>query len=297
MAAKNSVAGDSTVAAGTEKPAPRAAQPAFRITSAKERKRYLNMLIYGDYGVGKSTLAATASEVPEMTEILYINAEAGDESIKGYNIDLVDISTFSQFARVHEYLRLHCNLRDRYLDGDKDAREKLLKYEELLRGGTDTEPRLYRTVTIDTLTEVQKYCMYQLLGIKIGEYALDMAPDSPQWEEWGKSAEMMRLLVRTFRDLPIHTLVVCGRSQQEDERKRFHYAPLLPGKLANEVQGFFDVVGYMVAAPTEGGDMHRRLWLEPGQTFRAKNRFRGFTDRYIDEPTMAEIIKWTVESK
>jgi len=281
-----------------EQEAPKPAAPAFTIVAAKARKRYSNSLFYGDYGVGKSTLAASASEVPEMGHVLYINAEAGDESIKGFDLDLVDVQNYSQFARVHEYLRLHCQLRDRWVNhSDEEARKKLIRYESILKGIPEKEiekPTLYHTSVIDTLTEVQKYCMYQLLGITMGEWALDLAPDNPEWAEWGKSAEMIRLLVRTFRDLPINTIFVCGRSEEQDQQKRFHYKPLLPGKLANEVQGFFDVVGYMVAGPTEGGGMHRRLWLEPGQTFKAKNRFRDFTDRYIDNPTMADLVKFTL---
>ncbi len=279
----------------------RAAVPVFTIRTPTQERRYLNVLVYGDYGVGKSTLAATASEVPEYHKVLYINAEAGDESIKDYDIDIVDIVDFSQFARVHEYLRRHCTFRDAYVKNkDVEARKKLIYYEALLKQVPEEsiqEPTLYYTVAIDTLSEVQKYCMYQLLGIKVGEWALDLAPDAPQWEEWGKAAEMIRLLVRSFRDLPIHTFMVCGRAQEQDQTKRYHYDPLLPGKLSNEIQGFFDVVGYLVSAPTEGGEMHRRLWLEPGQTFKAKNRFRNFDGRYIDNPTVADLAKLSMLPK
>lgn len=281
--------------------APKAAKPAFRIESAKKRKRYGNYLLYGDYGTGKSTLSASASLVPEMSKVLYINAEAGDESIKHYDIDIVDVTNFSQFARVHEYLRVHCDLRDRYIEEkDKDAKAKLIKYEATLKGLEQNEveePTLYRTCVIDSLTEVQKYCMYQLLGIQMGKHALDLTPDPPQWDEWNKSAEMIRLLVRTFRDLPMHTIVVCARAQEQDHQKRFHYYPLLPGKLANEVQGFFDVVGYLVSGSTEGGEMHRRLWLEPGETFKAKNRFVDFKDRYLDNPQMADLARLSLAPK
>jgi len=304
MAGQNPVSSTNNVKQVQEQPQqekPKPARPAFKIESAKKRKRYGNYLFYGDYGVGKSTLAATACEVPEMRYVIYINAEGGDESIKDFDIDLVDVNNFSQFARVHEFLRIHCQLRDRYLNSDDaEARKKLIQYESALKDVPEEEieePILYNTVCIDTLTEVQKYCMYQLLGIEVGKYALDLAPESPQWDEWGKSAEMIRLLVRSFRDLPMHTLFVCGRGMEQDHQKRFHYFPLLPGKLANEVQGFFDVVGYMVAAPTEGEEMHRRLWLEPGQTFRAKNRFRDFDGRYIDSPSMADLAKLTLTPK
>lgn len=273
----------------------RKAKPAFSIESSKQRKRYGNWMFYGDYGTGKTTLAASASEVPEMKDVLFLNIEAGDESIRHMDLDIVDISDFSQFARVHEYLRIHCKHRDQWED-DKDeaAKARLIELEAILKGVEEDsikEPTMYRTVIIDTLTEVQKYCMYGLLGVQIGEWALDMAPEAPEWQDWSKSAEMIRLLIRSFRDLPMHTIIVCAQANEQDHQKRFHHHPLLPGKLANEAQGFFDVVGYLVAAPTEGGGMHRRLWLEPGQTFKAKNRFADFKDRFVDDPTMANLSK------
>lgn len=277
------------------------AAPAFKIESAKQRERYLNGLFYGEYGVGKSTLVATACEVEKMQDVIFINAEAGDASIEGYDLDLITISNYNQFARVHEFLRLHCKFRDAYMESKQDknseAYQKLTKLEAMFRGIEPEdieEPKLYRTVCVDTLTEVQKYCMYQLLGITVGTFALDMEPEIPQFAEWNRSAEMIRLLVRSFRDLPMNALFVCARAEEQDQLKRYHYNPLLPGKLANEVQGFFDVVGYLVSAPTEGGETHRRLWITPGQTFKAKHRFRDFEGRYIDNPTMADLVKYSL---
>ncbi len=284
---------ESIVQPSLEKP-PKA-KPAFSIYRSKQIERYLNILLYGDYGVGKSYLAATASLVPKMNKVLYINAEGGDASVEHFDLDIVDIQSYSQFARVHEFLKLHCKFRDEYRKGSEEARQKLIRLEAMFRGeevDDIVEPTLYNTVVADTLTEIQKYCMYQLLGIRVGEFALDISPDIPEIGDWGRSAEMIRLLVRTFRDLPMNVIFVCARDDAQDQHKRFHYAPMLPGKLSKEIRGFFDVVGYLVAAPTEGGDMLRRLWLEPGQTFHAKNRFVGFDGRYIDNPSMMDLAKF-----
>ncbi|MBT9167371.1 MAG: hypothetical protein DDT19_00700 [Syntrophomonadaceae bacterium] len=278
---------------------PKKAEPAFRIYKARETERYLNALFYGDYGVGKSYLAATSSEVPRMKSVLYINAEGGDASVEHFDIDLVDIGNYSQFARVHEFLRLHCKLRNLYAKNkDPEARTRLIKLQATFMGIEEEsikEPTLYYTVVVDTLTEVHKYCMYQLLGVKIGEFALDVAPDNPEIADWGRSAEMIRLLVRTFRDLPMNTIFICARDDVQDHTKKFHYAPLLPGKLSKEIRGFFDVVGYMAAVATEGGDMLRRLWLTPGNTFHAKHRFKDFQERYMDNPTMADLAKYRLK--
>lgn len=244
------------------------------------------MMIYGDYGVGKTTLAASCVDVPEMCDPLFISAEAGDMSIEELDMDMVQVQSYSQFARVHEFLRIHCKARD---EGDLETLRKLEARAKGLDPSQIETPRQYRTCIIDTLNEVQKYAMYQLLGIVVGEQPLDVEPENPQFKEWNLATEMIRLLVRSFRDLPMNVIFVCSETVSEDDRKRRIRTPGLPGKLANEVQGFLDAVGYYVAATLEGGETRRRLFLTPGQTYQAKNRFPNWHGTYLDNPTMADI--------
>lgn len=298
-------------AAGVQAPSNQAPQasgpkpPPFMMHTVGSRERFLNMLIYGEFGTGKTHLAATSVFVPQMRDVLFADAESGELAIEDFpNIEAVTISNFAQFARLYEYLRLHCHLRD------TNDLEKLAKTEIHFKGlelprpdMTDDErkdamemikanPRKFRTVIIDSLTEVQKYCMYQLLGIKVGVQALDVEPENAQFAEWGKSAEMIRLLVRTFRDLKMNSIFVCSKQEDQDHIKRIHHKPALPGKLANEVQGFLDCVGFYVAAPADGGEQVRRLYLTPGVTYQAKNRFRKFAaskTTFIENPSMQSI--------
>lgn len=263
----------------------------FLITSAKASSKYLKMMIYGDFGTGKTTLASTAQDVPEMRDVLFIDAESGSMSIAHRDdIDVVKIVSYSQFARIHEFLRMYCKYRDA---GDTNS---LIKLEAMFKGLDPSQikqPKMYRTVIVDSLTEVQKYCMYQLLGIKIGDHMLDLEPDSPQFQEWNKNAEMIRLLVRSFRNLAMNVIFVASRMEDQDEKKRMIFQPALPGKLANEVLGFLDVVGYYVAVPNaDGTEIRRRLYLAPSPVFKAKNRFTNFKGTYLDDPTMSDI--WNI---
>ena len=77
----------------------------------------------------------------------------------------------------------------------------------------------------------------------------------------------------------------------------------MTGKLSSQVQGFMDMVGYLVAKPVgaqaegedaeSGGDkkMARRLYVQPIGNFAAKCRFSSFKGTYFDNPTMETIIK------
>lgn len=270
----------------------------FVIRKASEKSRYLKMMIYGDYGTGKTFLAGTAADVKEMSDVLLISIEAGDMSLSTRtNIDIVDIKSYKQLARVFEFLKIHLQLRD---SGD-DA--KLAKLQKRFTGMAEDTPlprselRKYRTVVLDSLSEAQKYVMYQLLGIDPLTSKLDEEPTPAQFKEWGQGGEMIRLLVRGLRDLPINVILVSSQKTKEDDLKRIHISPNLPGGLANDVQGFMDIVGLyrMVSATPEGENtprMVRRLFISPIGRFQAKSRLQGLNGiTHLDDPTIATIYK------
>ncbi len=265
---------------------------------ATAKHHWLNMMCYADYGVGKTEFCGTATEVPGMRDVLMIDVEAGDltlrDKINEGLIDTISITNFKTFARVHEFLRLHCRFRD------EDNTEELIRLEAGLKQIPESEiktPRKYKTVIIDSLTEVQKLCMYNLLGVNVGEHKLDIAP-IPEGENlpWMSAQEMMRLLIRTFRNLPMHCLMTCSVIMEQDKQKEYHYKPMLPGKLSHESQGFLDVVGFLVAktmTDDEGNDLvKRRMLLQPSDKWSAKDRYhKGNTIAYIDNPTLTKFLQ------
>lgn len=259
----------------------------FKIVNSSRTERWLNILVYGDWGVGKTHLASTAQDINEMQHVLFISAESGDLTLSGRDdIDVIQINKYSQLARIYEYLKVHIQARD---DGD-DAR--LLELERRFKGDdTIKVPKKYRTVVIDSLTEVSKYCLYQLVGVNIGGTTLDIEPDSPEYSEWNKLTEMIRLLVRSFRDLNIHFVVVCSQKATENERKQQIMGLNLTAALAKEVPGFLDVVGYLAQGNTEDGKTVRRLFLEPGRNFLAKHRFGQTLEKpFLENPTLSDVL-------
>jgi len=260
------------------------AKPKFEFTTP-EADTHLNALIYGEYGVGKTTLAASSVEVAGMQDVLYVAAEAGEKALKQYDnghLTVVRVNQYATVARVYEWLVLHTRYRDA---GDI---EKLAQLESMITGVVPSTPKQFHTVVLDSLTEIQVYLMYQLMGINIGASKLDLPPDSPEFKEWGQSSEMIKLLIRSFRDLRMNVIIVCSMEEKEDEKKRQLKRLLLPGKLATSVQGFLDAVCYLDKVKTDAGPAWR-LWLSSGQTFHAKNRFGPTAPEYIDAPTMAKL--------
>ena len=288
------------------------AQPLFVMRSIAEVEPYQNILIYGSFGAGKTYLAGTAALVPDMRDILYISLEGGEKTLKEiarickkYDIDssrimVIPVSSYKQYSYVYEFLKIHLKARDennidtlRKLEAQvknlpMDIRNDPAKLAEAI-----PEPLKFKTVISDSLTEAQKYCMYQILGIDPARQKIDAEPDSAEWKDWGSSREMIQFLVRRYRDLPINSIFICSRDSEQDAKKRYHYYPSLPGKLAKDVQGLVDTVGYLENIPQEGGKVVRRCYLTGGMygttSIAAKNRYgTKLHSLWLDNPTMKD---------
>lgn len=263
------------------------------ITHPVRKERYLNVLVFGEYGIGKTHFAATADDVPQMRDVLYIDAESGDLTLQNRpKLDIIPINKFSQLARIYEFLKIHCAARD------ADDKEKLKELDMKTYGMERTPPR-YKTVIIDSLSEVFRYAMYGITGVQLGKQALDVEPDQPGYAEWGKVTEQIRLLVRSFRDLPMHVIFVCSEKSADDKNKRASIQLNLPKALAGEVPGFLDIVGYL-SVQSVGGDKNnpiteRRLVLQPGGVQLAKCRFN-IKKGYIEEPTLGKLYSLIQEA-
>lgn len=331
----------------SEKLEPKKAQPSFDYGNLSHHipmmglrpiesvNKWMNVLIYGPYGDGKTHLVGTAALVPEMRDVLYVSLEGGEKTLhtiakmcRENNIDpncimVMPIQTFRQYSQLYETLKKHIEYRDsnnveglRMIEAQLRGVELLQRIgwqpsttdpdsvvkemsQEVIRISRDQklleelipEPKRFRTVITDSLTEAQKYCMYQILGIDPLKQRIDTEPDTAEWKDWGASREMMQFLVRRFRDLDIHALFVAGVDETEDAKKRKYFVPMLPGKLSKDVQGLVDVVGYIKKVPLEGGKVTRRLFLEGGDyggvNIAAKHRFGpNLKTQYLDDPTM-----------
>lgn len=103
------------------------------IVSPKQLNKYINMLIYGESGAGKTTLVQTASDVPEMCPIIFINLNGGTLSIQDPNMDVVNPTTWKHMLLLHK----------------------------TLQKGTK-----YKTVIGDLWSEVQDLCMTEVKGAR-----------------------------------------------------------------------------------------------------------------------------------
>jgi hypothetical protein len=97
----------------------------------------------------------------------------------------------------------------------------------------------------------------------------------------------------------MNVIVTCGADwdrNTEDRDTKPKYYPRLTGALSQEVQGYWDVVGFLYSpgrdegATEEEAQISSRLYLQPGKFHDAKNRLAGRDIRYIDNPSMTKLI-------
>lgn len=251
-------------------------------------------MVYGDSGMGKTEFSGSAVDVPSMSDVFMISAEKGQltiaETPRIINKDrlfMVDVDDIGTCEQIRKWLIAHCKFRD---EKNYDA---LMKIETQIgfreEGDTTTPPRIFKTVIIDSLTEIQAFAMYKTLGMS-NNIALDAELPDSEWSHYNKILNRMQLLARAFRDLPMHVIYVAQQSFVQDETKAKFYQPMLMGQMGKRIQGFVDILGYLTVVDGDKGSRIRRLWIQPVGKFQAKNRMSKFQGNYIDDPSMTKIV-------
>lgn len=218
------------------------------LSTVQERPPFINMLIYGDPGSGKTVLAGSAQAVEAMSPVLVVDVEGGSYSLRAFypDIDVVRVKALSELVKVYETLA--------------------------------TTDHGYKTVVLDSLTEIQKMVMSDIMR-EVVEEDSDRDPDVPSIREWGKSGEQMRRIIRRFRDLDMHVIFTALVDEVQDKKGRRTFFPMLSGKLKKEAAGFMDIVVYMYGKMVKINDKGE---IDP-EAPESKHRFvlTSGTDEYV----------------
>jgi phage nucleotide-binding protein len=204
----------------------------------------LNMLIYGEAGVGKTWLAGSASRVPEMRNVLYVDAEAGKTTLREHpDVEIAPAKKWDDYVRI---------------------------YQALKAGGHS-----YRTVVLDSLSEILEQCKDQVMvEMKLDPDNSDRDEDIPSIREWGKLQVRLLRLIRLYRDLPMNVIFIAHADRVQQKNGKYKWMPLLNGKLQLKVPQIPDIVFFMYNQEVDGEQ--KRLMLTT-QTDNAVAKVRGAT--------------------
>lgn len=189
----------------------------LNVKSAADASRQVKMLLMGDPGSGKTLLAGTAADIPELCPILYLDVEGGVVTNAKYPEDILQarpIKNIQQMETVWNIL--------------------------------DKERGYYKTVIVDSLSELQKLDMAIIMAAakkrsKTPEL-IDVEVPSPR--EYLMSQVHMRDIVREYRDLGLHVIFIT-HSKTEEKAGKTKILPQVPGQQAAELAGFLSIVGLL----------------------------------------------------
>ena len=207
--------------------------------------RGISIIIYGNPGSGKTTLASTLP--PE--ETLIITTEAGLGPLLGKGHTLLDLKKVMENNQ------------------DKTLEEVVSEIYRMLR----TEKHPFKNIVLDNLSELEN----QLLQ----DYTHRRKKPHPELKEWGDVSFRMKEWMTLFRDLEYQGLNVIFNAwetqleiQNYGGEVRTMGVPFIAKRAAVQMCGLVDVVARMEVYEKTGA---RWLRIGPSNLYLTKTQFQG----------------------
>lgn len=248
-------------------------------------EQYLKVLVYGEPGVGKTTLAATAAGHPSLSPVVILNLEGGLLSVANQpGVFKIDI-------------RNSAEMDEAYMALTSDSAEYAAIKTVVIDSGTEFANR--------TLAEwVQKGMVrQQAKGRNIGDRTID----DVQLEDYGKLTTQLRRVFSWYRDMPKHVIVTALSKSvyppNADTRTSvpLEIRPAFTDALGMSVMGFYDNLWYLYSAPhPETGELTRYMLTQRMNGIICKTRGAHFPHAIgtiVESPNLATLYAQLLESE
>ena len=221
-------------------------------TGEAQIKPSVVMLVYGQGGIGKTTFCSTAP-----TPII-ADCENGAKyfGLRGIKVDVSNIETWKDIEELYQFVK--------------------------------TNPK-YETVVIDPIGELMEKLKTQIINSKEKKFV--QYDGSITMAGWGEMKDRMRRMLKAFRDLNKHVIIVAHVSEKDDEGKMIK-RPKVETKLSEELVALVDVAGFMELIKTQGANGEfvekRIIRVAPSDKYESKDRTGQLGG--IIEPDFTKII-------
>jgi len=217
---------------------------------------YLKALIFGPSGSGKTHFIGSAERDPRTAPLIVLDFEGGSRTLQGTGVDIIRITSWDDYNEAFDMLA--------------------------------NQDHGYKTVAIDSISETNTFALFQILEEEKGSRE---NPDLIEIADYGIASVQLRRLIRSFRDLPMNVIISALPREDTEPRIGTVLKPLLTGRLANEIPGIVDVVGYLAQEDTDEG-IHRVLILQNYPHFRTKVRMPSGVEApdEIEDPTITKLL-------
>lgn len=251
----------------------------YRVVPESPRIR---ALIYGEPGCGKTTLAESASDHPEMGPILFANIEGGLLSVAHRHPHAVDITSTEQLYEL--YGALH---------------RKESPFDEV------------GTLIVDNITELQNFNLDEIVREEMNKpnrAASRIHDDEVFQEDYGRSTLQLYRIFRWLKNLNINIILTAHakfvyppsrntRQGQNVDVEPTAVLPMLTQKLMKSTMGLVDFVWYLQYDPESDT---RVMLTRPDGIYQAKTRGRFFAKALgpvVRNPEMPKLYDLLVKSE
>ena len=231
------------------------------------------LTIYGPAGIGKTTLIATAINDDRTNPALLVNFEANTMAIR---------------SKAHPV-----GLQD-FLEGNTEPEEGKITVITI-RDFDDFDPvidylgndTVYKFVGVDSLSEIHYMAIRH--AIATDPKKSRGRHDAPEWSDYNRAIQVMRELIRAFRDMDKHVIVTAHCKNEKDEMSGILRTDLgLIGQFKDNVPYLTHATGYY----HKDGDGDRVLTFEQTNRLVAKDGTEGSLLESVDfvNPTVSKLL-------
>lgn len=236
-----------------------------------KQKPYLKALIYAKPGLGKTTLAASCLDHPELNDVLFINIDKGLLSIADREVTVAEIGIDESGVSTGNIV--------------KELEDILFKIV-----AKQPEYAKFKTVVIDSATELQ---VHNLEDISKGKNQITQ-PD------YGKDSKALKKVASALRDMPLNVIITALAKSRfdgpEDAKKLVEIGPALTASVSEALMAAVNFVWYLGLDPKSG---NRILLTREMGVIRAKTRNQKFQEMIgdkIENPNLAVLYTKLLEA-